>query len=181
MRHFLEQVAESRGSPRLRQNGALCLCSHPCVCDCGCRLLWAFEAAELAEAVQAIFALIKCSRKQRSNGRVECCRPRALQLLCCLWLQLNGRGSLRQEKQGGVHIDLAVAHPGDIFSLAMVALRGNSVSRNPFSDDGRRDVFPLPSLRVLGYHPAQVCRSVRQRALKKREKTIYLSIGPLTL
>lgn len=71
-----------------------------------------------------------------------------------------------------MNIDLAVAHPGDIFSLAMVALRGNSVFHDPLSDDGRRDVSPLPSFRVLGYHPAQVGRSVPQSALKKREKTI---------
>ena len=58
----------------------------------------------------------------------------------------------------------------------------SSVFHKPGPRDGRqRDVFPLPTIKVLDLVRGDVCRSVQQRVAKRREKTIRVNKAILAL
>ena len=64
----------------------------------------------------------------------------------------------------------------------MVSAWESSVFHKPGPRDGRqRDVFPLPTIKVLDLVRGDVCRSVQQRVAKRREKTIRVNKAILAL
>ncbi len=83
---------------------------------------------------------------------------------------------------GFLHHWLPLPPLGCVSELVMVSAWESSVFHKPGSGDGRqRDVFPLPTIKVLDLVRGDVCRSVQQRVAKRREKTIRVNKAILAL